>query len=160
MVCGPAFSNTETSQQTNPATPKKTALQKWEASADGIQYKKWQNSYAGKKIQASYNKIKKSIKTFAAMDAVVTSINFQRPIITNTGPKWLIVQIDDEKYMMQYVPKDFEKLKKLKVNDKISIKSHSAGFSPNHPYLILSGDYISKNNTVLFKRGKNNNKHC
>jgi hypothetical protein len=161
IVCGPAFSNTKTTQQAKPnsATEKKAALKKWVASPDGIQYKKWQTSPAGKKVQASYTKIKNSIKTFAPMEAVVTSVTFQRPNTNASAPKWLIVQIEGEKYMMQYVPKDFEKLKSLKVNDKIIVKSRSAGFSPNHPYLILSGDYIAKDNTVLFKREVNKN-HC
>lgn len=161
MVCGPAFSKTEIALQAKPipATEKKAALKKWEASPDGIQYKKWEASPAGKKVHASYDKIKKSIKTFATMEAVVTSVTFQRSTTNASVPKWLIVQIDGEKYMMQYVPKDFEKLKSLKVNDKISVKSRSAGFSSNHPYLILSGDYIAKDNTVLFKREVNKN-HC
>jgi PAP2 superfamily len=74
IVCGPAFSNTKTTPQAKPnsATEKKAALKKWECSPDGIQYKKWQTSSAGKKVQASYTKIKNSIKTFAPMEAVVT----------------------------------------------------------------------------------------
>ena len=160
MVCGPAFSNTKTTQQSKPnsATEKKAALKKWECSPDGIQYKKWQISPAGKKVQASYTKIKNSIKTFAPMEGVVTSVTFKRPSTNASAPKWLIVQIDGEEYMMQYVSKDFEKLKSLKVNDKITIKSRSAGLSPNHPYLILSGDYIAKNKAVLFKRDLSKNR--
>lgn len=160
MVCSPAFSNTKNNPQAKPGIHKKTALEKWEASPDGIQYKKWQNSPAGQKVQNSYTKIKNAIKTFAPMEAVVTSVTYQRPNTKAKGPKWLIIQIDNEQYMMQYMPKDFDKLKNLKVNDKITVKSRSAGLSPNHPYLILSGDYISKNNTVLFKREKINNKQC
>jgi hypothetical protein len=160
MVCGPAFSKTETSLQAKPnsATEKKAALKKWECSPDGIQYKKWQISPAGKKVQASYTKIKNSIKTFAPMEGVITSVTFKRPNTKASAPKWLIVQIDGEEYMMQYIPKDFEKLKSLKVNDKITVKSRSAGLSPNHPYLILSGDYIAKNNTILFKRDLSKNR--
>ena len=48
------------------------------------------------------------------------------------------------------IVKEFEKLKNLKVNDKIIIKSRSAGLSPNHPYLILSSDYIEQNKKILF----------
>ena len=164
MVSEPAFSNSETTKQGNQkaltAAKNKAALKKWEATPDGIQFKKWEASPAGKKVHASYDKIKKSIKTFAAMEAVVTTVTFKRTKTNATGSKWLIVQIDGEEYMMQYIPKDFEKLKNLKVNDKISVKSHSAGFSHNHPYLILSGDYIAKNNTVLFKREISKNNRC
>jgi hypothetical protein len=58
--------------------------------------------------------------------------------------------------MMQFTPKEFEPLSELKVNDKIIVRSRSAGFSPNHPYLIISGDYIEHNNRILFKRVFNN----
>lgn len=162
MVSSPVFANREvkTNQKPIPATEKKAALKKWEASPDGVQYKKWEASTAGKKVHASYDKIKKSITTFATMEAVVTSVTFQRPTTNASAPKWLIVQIEGEKYMMQYVPKDFEKLKSLKVNDKIIVKSRSAGFSSNHPYLILSGDYIAKDNTVLFIRDLSKNNRC
>jgi len=94
------------------------------------------------------------------MEAVVTSVTFQRPNAKTSGPKWLIVRINGEAYMMQFIPKDFESLKNLKVNDKIIIRSRSAGYSPNHPYLILSGDYIAQNNKILFKRDFSQNKGC
>ena len=55
---------------------------------------------------------------------------------------------------------DFEKFKNLKVDDKIFIRSRSAGFSHNHPYLILSGDFIEHESKVLFKRQFNKNDGC
>ena len=138
----------------------KKARKKWEASPDGIAYKKWENSPEGKKIDASYEKIKKHFKDFSAMEAVVTSVTFQRENVQSTSPKWLLVEIEGETYMMQFIPKEFEALKSLKVNDKILVRSHSAGFSNNHPYLILSSDYIAKDNKVLFKRVVNKNNRC
>ena len=136
------------------------ARKKWEASPDGIKYKEWETSEEGKKIHASHNKIKKSIKDFTEMEAVVTSVTFQRENANSNGPKWLIVQIDGEEYMMQFGSKEFEKLNSLNVNDKITVKSRSAGFSNNHPYLIISSDYIAKNNKVLYKRDLSKNKGC
>jgi hypothetical protein len=91
---------------------------------------------------------------------VVTSVTFQRENAKSGGPKWLIVEIEGETYMMQFIPKEFEPLKSLKVNDKILVRSRNAGFSHNHPYLILSGDYIAKDNKVLFKRVFNKNNRC
>jgi hypothetical protein len=70
------------------------------------------------------------------------------------------VKINGEDYMMQFIPNDFEKLNSLKVNDKIIIKSRSAGFSNNHPYLILSSNYIEHNNKVLFERDLSKNDGC
>lgn len=132
---------------------------KWEASPDGIKYKEWEVSPEGKKVHASHDKIRKYLKDFSDMEAVVTSVTFKRDGKSSTI-KWLIVRIDGEEYMMQFIPKDFQQLKSLKVNDKIIVRSRSAGYSPNHPYLIISGDYIARNNKILFKRDFSKNKGC
>jgi hypothetical protein len=162
------FTNCEVKEETKNTSKQLSAAdakanqdkrKKWEASPDGIKYKEWQASPAGKKVQASHDKIRKYIKDFSAMEAVVTSVTFQREN-AKSGPKWLIVKINNEDYMMQYNLKDFEQLKSLKVNDKIIVKSRSVGYSNNHPYLILSGDYIAKNNKVIFKRDFSKNKGC
>jgi hypothetical protein len=136
------------------------ARKKWEASPDGIKYKEWEVSPEGKKVHASHDKIRKYIKAFSNMEAVVTSLTFQRANAKSSGPKWLIVRINGEEYMMQFLPKDFQQLNSLKVNDKIIVRSRSAGYSHNHPYLIISGDYIERNNKILFKRDFNKNNRC
>jgi hypothetical protein len=169
VVSGLVFANREIKNETKPS-PKSLSIadkitnmderKKWEASPDGIKYKEWEVSPEGKKVYASHDKIKNSIKTFSNMEAVVTSITFQRTNAKSSGPKWLIVRINGEEYMMQFIPKDFEPLKSLKVNDKIIVRSRSAGVSHNHPYLIISGDYIAQNNKILFKRDFSKNKGC
>jgi hypothetical protein len=146
---------TEAQQKAN-----QEAKAKWEASPDGIQYKKWQNSPEGKKVKASHDNIRKQLQEFTTMEAVVTSVTFEREGTKGKGPKWLLVQIEGETYMMQFVSKEFELLKSLQVNDKISLKSRSAGYSNNHPYLIITGDYIAKDNKVLFKRDLSKNNRC
>ena len=133
---------------------------KWEASPDGINFKIWEASPEGKKVYASHDKIKKHIKAFTDMEAVVTSVTFQFVNTKSSGPNWLIVRINGEDYMMQFSQKDFQQLSNLKVNDKITVRSRSAGYSPNHPYLILSGDYIARDNKILFKRDFNKNNRC
>jgi hypothetical protein len=169
VVSGLVFANREIKNETKPSlkplsvTERKANLEgrkKWEASPDGIKYKEWEVSPEGKKVYASYDKIKMSIKAFTNMEAVVTSVTFQRANAKSSGPKWLIVSINGEEYMMQFIPKDFEQLKSLKVNDKIIVRSRSAGFSNNHPYLIISGDYIARNNKILFKRDFSKNNRC
>jgi hypothetical protein len=167
VVGGLVFANREIKNETPEksipkplsAAEKEAALKAWEATPDGIKYKAWQASPEGKKVQASHDKIKKHIKDFSDMEAIVTSLTFQREG-KSSEIKWLIVRIDDAEYMMQFTPKDFQQLSSLKVNDKIIVKSSSAGFSPNHPYLMIAGDYIARNNEVLFKRDLSKNKHC
>ena len=160
---------TEIKKETKPVkrtlsnAEKKSMLEqrkKWEASPDGIKFNEWKDSPEGKKVQASYDKIKNEINAFTEMEAIVTSVTFQFPTTNPSSPKWLVVKINGEDYMMQFIPNDFEKLKNLNVNDKIIIKSRSAGFSHNHPYLILSSDYIEHNNKVLFERNLNKNDNC
>ena len=169
VVSGLVFVNREIKNKTKPyrktlsISNKKSDLDKrkeWEASPDGIKYKEWEVSPEGKKVHASYYKIKKHIKAFTNMEAVVTSVTFQRTNGKSSGPKWLIVKINGEEFMMQFIPKDFQQLNSLKVNDKIIVRSHSAGYSPNHPYLIISGDYIVRNNKILFKRDFSKNNRC
>lgn len=133
---------------------------KWEASPDGIKFNDWKKSPEGKKVQASYEKIKNEINAFAEMEAIVTSVTFQFPTTNPSSPKWLVVKINGEDYMMQFIPNDFEKFKNLKVNDKIIVRSRSAGFSNNHPYLIISSDYIEHNSKVLFERDLSKNDGC
>lgn len=150
----------KTMQKPLTAEEMKAARKKWEATPDGIAYKKWENSPEGKKVDASYEKVKKHFKDFSDMEAVVTSVTFQRENAQSGGSKWLIVEIEGETYMMQFIPKEFEQLKSLKANDKIIVRSRSAGFSHNHPYLILSSDYIAKDDKVLFKRDFSKNNRC
>ena len=165
VVSGLVFANREIKKETKPLSiaERKARLderKKWEASPDGIKYKEWAVSPEGKKVYASHDKIKNYIKDFTNMEAVVTSVTFKRANAKSSGPKWLTVSINGEEYMMQFSPKDFQQLNGLKVNDKIIVKSHSAGYSPNHPYLIVSGDYIEQNGRVLFERDFSKNKGC
>ncbi|MGQ2982085.1 hypothetical protein [Flavobacterium sp.] len=168
VVVGLVFANRESKHETKPSQKSVAVVQKeadpdarkkWEASPDGIKYKAWEESPEGKKVHASHDKIRKQIDAFSAMEAVVTSVTFKREG-SRSGPKWLIVSIDGEEYMMQFVPEEWRQLSSLKVNDKIIVKSHSAGYSNNHPYLIVSGDYIEKAGKVLFKRDLSKNKGC
>lgn len=132
---------------------------KWEASPDGLKYKEWEVSPEGKKVHASHDKIRKRLEAFSDMEAVIISNTFQREGAEH-GPNWLVVSIDGDYYMMQFVPEEWERLSSLEVGDKITVKSRSAGYSNNHPYLIVSGDYIEHNGKVLFKRDFSKNKGC
>jgi len=169
VVSGLVIANREIKDKTRPSpkplsgagnkAPLVDERKKWEDTPDGRWYKEWENSPAGKKVYASHDKIKKDIKTFSNMEAVVTSVTFRRTG-KSSGIKWLIVRINGEEYMMQFSPKEFQQLNSLKVNDNIILRSRSAGYSPNHPNLIISGDYIERNSEILFKRDFSKIKGC
>ncbi len=168
VLSGLVFANREIKSETK-SSPKPLSIadrkagmeerKLWEYSPDGIKFKLWEASPEGKKVHASHDKIRKYLKDFTDMEAVVSSLTFQRTG-KSSGIKWLIVRIYGEEYMMQFSPKDFQQLNSLKVKDKIILRSRSAGYSPNHPFLIISGDFIERNNKILFKRDFSKNKGC
>ncbi|HMG67045.1 MAG TPA: hypothetical protein VK588_05130, partial [Chitinophagaceae bacterium] len=69
VVSGLVFANREIKNETSKkSTPKplsaaemKAEREKWEATPDGIMYKKWEASPAGKKVYAAEAKIRKHI---------------------------------------------------------------------------------------------------
>ncbi|MHA4893334.1 hypothetical protein ACXZ1K_01180 [Pedobacter sp. PWIIR3] len=129
----------------------------WEASADGIKYKKWEVSPEGKKVRSSADKIRSDISAFTGMEAMVTSLSL--PLRKNGKPsgfEGILVDINGETYMVQFGAAnnnpDYKQLHSLKVNDKIVIRSRYAGYSPNYPYLLISGDLIEHNGKTIFKR--------
>jgi hypothetical protein len=130
----------------------KAALEKWEASPDGIAYKKWEASPAGQKVHASTFKISKSIREYTTVEGVVTSLSLPPGSRLGFG---LMVRINGADYILSFGPEksdEFQQLRNLKVNDKISIKSHSISQAPKYAYPILSGDFVEKNSKILYKR--------
>ncbi len=133
---------------------------KWEASPDGIRYKKWEASPDGVKAHASAEKIRKHIRAFTDMEGVITSIS--RPWGSSNG-FGLMVRINGDEYIVNYLPErsdkdatkfdnDLRELYSLKVNDKVVIKTHSAGYLGKGSHVVLSGDYIARDNKIIFKR--------
>ncbi|MDB5016849.1 MAG: hypothetical protein JWQ84_1681 [Mucilaginibacter sp.] len=171
VVSGLVFANREIKNETShKPSPKPVSvadrkahrddLKKWEASPDGIKYKKWEASPEGKRAHASADKIRMHIKDFTNMEAVVTSLSCPSGPLGGYG---VMVSINGEEYIVNFWPErpdrnftkfnnDFRQLNSLKVNDKIVIRSHSAGYSGKSPYVILTGDYLERNNKIVFKR--------
>ena len=98
VLSGLVFANRETKNEIKPSS---NPLTKANSKANLDEKKKWEVSAEGKKIHASHDKIKSYIKDFTNMEAVLTSVTFQRPNASPSGPKWLIVSINGEEYMMQ-----------------------------------------------------------
>jgi hypothetical protein len=133
----------------------KAAMKKWEATPEGIYFKKWEASAAGKKVYASEAKIKKSINEFSNMEGIITSLTLPAGSRVGYG---VMVNINGEDYLLSFgieSNKEFDPLSKLKVNDKIIIKSRGVSHAPKYAYPILAGDYIEKNAKILYKRTPN-----
>ncbi|WP_395044917.1 hypothetical protein [Flavobacterium sp.] len=139
---------------------RKAALKKWEATPDGIMYKKWEASAAGKKVHASATKISKSIKDYTNMDGVVTSLSLPSGSRLGFG---MMVMINGDDYILAFGTEksgknilnynnEFEQLHRLKVNDKIIIRSHNISKAPKYSYPIISGDYVERDSKTIYKR--------
>ena len=146
MLSNLAFANNESKLDN------KAALKKWEATPEGIFFKKWELSAAGKKVYASEARIRKSIKEFSNMEAIVTSLTLPAGSRLGYG---VMVRIKDEDFILSFGPdlkNEFDQIRGLKVNDKIVIKSHSLSHAPKYAYPIVAGDYVERDGKLLYKR--------
>jgi len=155
---------TETSKKSKQkplsAEERKAELKKWEASPDGIHFKNWEASPEGKKVDSAVAKISKSVKNFTNMQAVVTSLSL--PFGSRLG-FGIMVKIDDEDYILSFgieqpgenninFKSEFEQLRSLQVNDKISIRSHNISKAPKYTYPIIAGDYVEREGEIIYNR--------
>jgi hypothetical protein len=142
------------------AEERKAELKKWEASPDGIAFKKWEASPAGQKVFAAEAKIMQSIKKNAPMEAVITSLSLPEGSRVGFG---LIIAIKGEEYILSFgieqpgknslnLKKEFDLLRTLKVNDKISLKSKNVSHAPKYNYPIVSGDFVEREGEIIYKR--------
>ena len=160
VVSGLVFANREIKSETSiKSIPKslsvaesKSALKKWEATPDGIMFKKWEASPAGIKVHVSAAKISKSIRDYTKMEGVVTSLFLPKGSRLGFG---VMVNIKGDDYILAFGPdlnNEFEQLHSLKVNDKISIRSHSVSKAPKYSYPIVTGDFVERGAKIIYKR--------
>jgi hypothetical protein len=160
VIGGLVFAKREIKNETSKISPQKkltaaemkAARKQWEASPDGIMYKKWEDSPAGKKVYAAEAKIRKQISTFTNMEAVITSLLLPAGSRVGFG---VMARINDEDFILSFGPlklNELQQLHSLKVNDKIIIKSHSVMHATNYAYPIVAGDYIERNSKLIYKR--------
>jgi hypothetical protein len=134
------------------AAEKEAEMKRWEATPEGVKYKKWEASAAGKKVLAGADKIRSHTQDSSNIEAVITSLTLPPGSRLGYG---VMARINDEDYILSFgVESDniFQQLRSLKVNDKIIIKSHSVSWAPKYAYPILSGDYVERDNKILYKR--------
>lgn len=146
----------ETPQKPTPkpltAAEMEVARKKWEATPDGIMFKKWEESHAGKKVYASEAKIRKHLSAFTNMDAVITSLSLPSGSRVGFG---IMVRINDEDFILSFGiedKKEFEQLRSLKVDDKIIIKSRNVSHAPKYAYPIVAGDYVERDGKLIYNR--------
>ncbi len=139
---------------------KQAEMIKWEATLGGKLYKKWQTSAAGIKVLTSAAKLSKAVSDSSRMEALVTSLTLPPGSRLGFG---MMIKIDADEFILTFGPEksatnipnfkiEFAQLHSLKVNDKISIKSHFVSHAPKYAYAIVSADYVEKDHKVIYKR--------
>ena len=126
---------------------KRAAMKQWEATPAGIKYKEWEASAAGKKVYAAEDKIRKQIKDYTNMEAVVTSLSLPPGSYLGFG---VMVSINGVDYILRFDDGP-QQLRSLKVNDKIIIKSHGVSHAPKYAYPIISGEYAERDGKIIYK---------
>ena len=159
VVSGLVFANREIKNETSKkSTPKplsaaemKAERERWEATPDGINYKKWEASPAGKKVYAAEAKIRNQIRDSTNMEAVITSLSLPPGSRLGFG---VMVRINGDDYIVKFDAEksQLEQLRSLKVDDKIIIRSHTVSHAPKYSYPIVSCDYVERDSKVIFKR--------
>lgn len=159
VVSGLVFANREIKNEpskeitTKPlaAAEREAAMKQWEATPDGIKFKEWEASPAGQKVYAAEAKIRKHLTDSTNMEAVVTSLSLPPGSRLGFG---VMVRINGEDYILNFAPEksQLEQLQSLKVNDKIIIRSRNVSHAPKYAYPIVSGDYVERDNKLIYKR--------
>jgi len=159
VVSGLVFANYKIkNENSKKATPKplsaaemKAGRERWEATPEGINFKKWEASPEGKKVYAGEAKIRKHLSAFTNMEAVVTSLTLPPGSRLGFG---VMARINGDDYIVTFEPEksQLEQLHSLKVDDKIIIRSHNVSHAPKYAFPIISGEYVERDGKVIFKR--------
>ena len=137
------------------AAEMKAGRKQWEATLDGMMFNIWKASPAGKKALAGAAKISKSINDNTNMEAVVTSLSLPSGSKLGFG---MMVSINGDDYILSFgmeIKNEFQQLHSLKVNDKIVLRSRGVSYAPKYSYPIVAGEYIERNNEIIYKRPPN-----
>ena len=155
VVSGLVFANREIQNEAAKKLPPKTltdaerraARKEWEATPAGKNFKKWAASPEGKKVYAAEAKIRKHIRDYTNMEAVITSLSLPPGSLLGFG---VMARINGDDFILRFDDEP-QQLRSLKVNDKIIIKSHSVSHAPKYAYPIISGEYAERDSKVIYK---------
>ena len=160
VVSGLVFANreikNEASKKSSPKpltdAERRAAMKIWEATPEGIKFKKWEASREGKKVLDGAAKISKPVSAFTNMEAVITSLSLPQGSRLGFG---VMARINGDDYILSFGlgnANEFQQLHSLKVNDKIIIRSQSVSWAPKYSYPIVSGDYVERDSKIIYKR--------
>jgi len=158
VVSGLVFANQEINetgkmpgQNTLSAIQRDAEKKKWEASPDGVKFKAWEKSPAGKNVQASAAKIREDISAFTDMEAVITSLSLPPGSRLGFG---VMARINGADYIVNFEAEKAQlvQLHALKVNDKVMVRSRNLSYAPKYAYPIVSAEYVERSGKVIFKR--------
>jgi hypothetical protein len=159
VVSGLVFASRESKKETAKketsrplsAAEMKAGREAWEATPDGIKFKEWEASPAGKKVYAAEAKIRTHLRDSSNMEAVVTSLTLPPGSRLGFG---VMVSINGDDYIVNFDAdkSQLEQLRSLKVDDKIILRSRNVSHAPKYAYPIVSGDYVERDSNVIFKR--------
>lgn len=155
VVSGLVFANREIKNEpAKKSTPKppsaaemKAERERWEATPEGIKFKKWEASPEGQKVLDGAAKIRKYIKDYSNMEAVVTSLSLPPGSRLGFG---VMARINGDDYILRFDDEP-QQLRSLKVNDKIIIKSRGVSYAPKYAYPIVSGEYAERDGEIIYK---------
>lgn len=133
------------------ATDMDKERKRWEASPDGVMFKGWAFSAAGEKVRAGIDYIKPQINAFTDMNVVVTSLDL--PAGSKLG-QGIMVRVNNFDYILTFDAdkNQLEQLHKLKVNDRLTIRSRSLFYAPKYAFPIVAAEYVAQGKKVIFKR--------
>ncbi|PZR27967.1 MAG: hypothetical protein DI535_08490 [Citrobacter freundii] len=152
VVSGLVFANRGIKHEApEKSSPKQLTAAEWEATPEGIKYKNWEVSPEGKKVLAGAAKIGDHLRDSSNMEAVITSLSLPPGSRLGFG---IMVRIDDVDYIVKFEPEksQLEQLQRLKVNDKIILRSRNVSHAPKYAYPIISGDYVERDGKTIYKR--------
>ena len=133
------------------AEERKEIATKWQASPDGIAFKKWQSSIIGQTVLTNAAKIKKHVNDSSLMEATIISTTLPPGSRLGFG---VMVNINGDDFILSFgieKSNEFDLLQKLKANDKIMIRSHFVSYAPKYAYPIVAGSYVELNRKVLYQ---------
>jgi hypothetical protein len=129
-------------------------LKKWQASPDGIKFREWEESAAGKKVYAGAAKIREASRKNLPLEGVITSLSLPPGSRLGFG---VMVKIDEVDYILSFgliksEDEYFHQLKSLQVNDQIVLKNQNVSYAPKYAYPILSSRLVERSGKVIYKR--------